>query len=91
MTSNQSFYLAVTTQPTTSTVPSVSSLYPKDIEDACKQPIAIFTAVTMAAMAPINAIGMFVLFSKMNTMFNPHQLMANQRQAQLSNRLTNKR
>jgi hypothetical protein len=76
----------VTTAPTTTLLTDVPVMSPKDFEKACQQPVVIMTTVTMLAMLPINAIGMFALFTKMNQMFNPHQLAAQYREKSFANR-----
>ncbi len=58
----------------------------KDFEEACQQPVIIMTAAIMVAMLPINAIGMFALFIKMNQMFNPHRISAKHRTKRFANR-----
>jgi hypothetical protein len=52
---------------------------PKDFEEACQQPLIITCVVSMVAMLPLNLIGMYTLFTKMDKIFNPHRLMAKQR------------
>jgi hypothetical protein len=63
----------------------------KDFEEACKQPVIIGTVVSMAAILPVNFIGMFALFSKLEKMFNPHRLMAIQRHQKVLKRMSKKR
>jgi hypothetical protein len=69
----------------------MSVMSAKDFENACKQPVIIGTVVSMAAMLPLNFIGMYVLFIKMEKMFNPHRLMAKQRQKKFIHRVNKKR
>ena len=71
--------LAATFAPTTTTLPDASVMTAKAFEEACKQPIIIVTTVSMVAMLPINAIGMFAIFTKLNKMFNPQHVRMNQR------------
>ena len=73
--------LAVTTQPTTSTIPSVQVYTAEDFIKACEQPVAVGTALTMATMLPLNFIAMFTMFTKMEKMFNPNHIKAAQRAA----------
>ena len=40
------------------------------------------TAATMAAMLPVNALGMFVMFTKLLKMFDPGRVKADARHAQ---------
>ncbi len=76
----------VTTAPTTTLLTDVPVMSPKDFEKACQRPVIIMTAVTMLAMLPINAVGMFALFTKMNQMFNPHQLAVQYRTGRFAKR-----
>ena len=71
--------LAATTQPMTTKPNDAEILMSKAFIDTCRQPVAIATAVSMLAMFPVNAIGMFTLFTKMEEMFNPKRIMAEQR------------
>lgn len=66
-------------QSTSSTIPSAQVLSAQDYIKACEQPVAIGTAISMLVMLPINAVGMFTLFTKVDKMFNPSRLMAEQR------------
>ncbi len=80
------YILGVTTAPTTTLLTDVPVMSAKDFEEACQQPVIIMTAATMLAMLPINAVGMFALFTKMNQMFNPHQLAAQYRTGRFAKR-----
>ncbi|CAF3935655.1 unnamed protein product, partial [Rotaria sordida] len=71
-----------TTTTTTTTGPAVNVMYPKDMEKACQQPVIIMNTVSMLAMVPVQAIGMFVCFSKFATMFDPSKIQAKKRYAQ---------
>ncbi|CAF3378674.1 unnamed protein product, partial [Rotaria sp. Silwood2] len=71
-----------TTTTTTTTGPGVDVMYPKDLEKACQQPVIIMNVVSMFAMISMQAIGMFVAFSKFATMFNPSKVQAQLRYAQ---------
>ena len=53
---------------------------PKDLEEACKQPLVIATVVSMMTMVPIHFIGMFTIFIKINQQFNPSRIAAEIRQ-----------
>jgi hypothetical protein len=64
---------------------------PKDFEEACTQTLTIGTAITMLAMIPVNIIGMYTLFIKLDKMFNPHRLAANQRRRLFVNRIVPKK
>ena len=52
---------------------------PRDFQEACKQPVIIMTTVSMVAMFPIHALGMFAIFIKLNKMFNPQYIQADLR------------
>ncbi len=62
-----------------------------DFVEACKQPVAIGTLISMLAMVPFHIIGMYALFIKIDKMFNPHRLLADQRQKIRGNRVTQKK
>jgi len=53
---------------------------PKDLEEACKQPLAIATVLSMMTIVPIHFIGMFTIFLKLNQQFNPNRIAAEIRQ-----------
>ncbi len=63
----------------------------KDFEDACRQPVIIGVAVSMAAMLPANFVGMFAMLSKLEKMFNPNRLKSIQRQQKHLKLLSRKR
>lgn len=69
------------TTVTTVTVPmaDVSIMTPQEFVKTCEQPVAIGTAVTMMVMLPVNVIGMFTMFTKIDKMFNPSHVLAKQR------------
>jgi len=50
-------------------------------EEACKQPVAIMTAVSFVIMLPINMGCMFMIFTHLNKIFNPNNIRANVRHA----------
>ncbi|CAF1445970.1 unnamed protein product [Adineta steineri] len=82
--------IATTAAPTTaaattagaSTATTVPVMYPQDFINACKQPVAIMSAVTMAAMVPIQALVMYAAFTKFSNIFNPLKKKAQLRHAQ---------
>ncbi|CAF1061879.1 unnamed protein product [Adineta steineri] len=82
--------LATTAAPTTAapttasaaTTTTVPVMYPQDFINACAQPVAIMSAVTMAVMVPIQALVMYAAFTKFSNMFNPLKKKALQRHAQ---------
>ncbi len=84
-------FLAATTVPTTTLLTDVPVMSAKDFENACKQPVIIGTVVSLAAMLPVNVIGMYALFTKLEKTFNPDRIMANQRFKKFSNRITKKK
>jgi hypothetical protein len=83
--------LVVTNAPTTTLLTDVPVMSSKDFEEACKQPVIIASVVSMAAMLPLNFLGMFALFTKLEKIFNPHRIMANQRQKGFAHRLAKKK
>ena len=68
----------------------VSVMTPKELEDACKESVAMGTMISMLAMLPVNVLGMYTLFTKIDQMFNPHRVMADQRRKQFINRVANR-
>jgi len=61
---------------------------PEDFVDDCKQSVAIGTLISMLALLPIHLIGMYAFFLKMDKMFNPHRILADQRRQIFVKRLT---
>jgi hypothetical protein len=51
-------------------------MYPKDLESACLQPIAIAAALVTAAMVPLHLYALINLFVKMNANFQQEILRA---------------
>jgi hypothetical protein len=68
--------------------PGVDILSPKELEEQCRQPVAIMSVLTMLGTLPVNILSMFSLFTKMEKMFNPNRLAAAARRAKLGNRVT---
>lgn len=66
----------------------VDVLSATEIVEQCKLPVAIGTAMTMVGMMPVHAVGMFVLFAKIEKMWNPIRLAAKARQRQMVARRT---
>ena len=58
---------------------NVNVMSPKDHVETCTQPVAVATAVTMVFMVPVKMFAMFTMFTKINKMFNPAHILANQR------------
>jgi hypothetical protein len=85
------YLLADSTTPTTTLMTDMTVITPKDFEEACKQPVVIGTVITMLAMLPVNIIGMYALFIKIDQMFNPHRLAADQRRRFFANRIGHKK
>ena len=69
----------VTSNPSADGITEMQVMTPKDFEEACQQPVAMGTVITMVAMFPIHILGMFVLFTKLDNMFNPNRIMAHER------------
>ncbi len=63
---------------------------PEDFENACKQPVIIGTVISMFVMLPVNMLGMYAWFIKMDQMFNPDRLLANKRRERFVKHITNK-
>ena len=61
---------------------------PKELEEQCRQPVAIATAVTMIMMIPVHIAGMFALFIKAEKLFNPARVASNLRRMNAKNRRT---
>jgi hypothetical protein len=83
-------FLGFTVAPTT-TLSDVSVLSPGDFEEACRQPVAICTAASMLIMMVVHAVGMFATFTKLESMFNPDRIAANQRRQAFRTRLAKSR
>ena len=62
----------------------------KDFEQNCKDSVAIGTMLNMLVMIPIHIVGMYSLFIKIDKIFNPHRLMAEQRHKMFLNRVSHK-
>ena len=68
------------------TVTEVDVLTATEIVEQCKIAVAVANAVGLVAMMPVHIIGMFVLFTKIEKMLNPHRLAAKIRQQKLAAR-----
>ncbi len=82
--------LATTTVSTTSVMTDVLVMTPQDFENAYRQPVAIFTIASMIFMVPVNMIAMYALFIKLDMLFNPHRILANQRTQRFIKRISRK-
>ncbi|CAF0833692.1 unnamed protein product [Adineta steineri] len=74
-----------TAGPTTTGVTTESTIpvfYPVDFENACKQPVAIMSAITMIAFMPVHALAMYAAFTKFTNMFKPSNTAAKARHQQ---------
>ncbi|CAF1122378.1 unnamed protein product [Adineta steineri] len=74
-----------TAGPTTTGATTESTIpvfYPADFESACKQPVAIMSAVTMVAFMPVHALAMYAAFTKFSNMFKPSNTAAKARHQQ---------
>lgn len=80
--------ISAVTSSTGSTTPvSMKIISAKDYEEQCVQPVALMNTITHLAMFPAHALSMFMLFTKMNSMFNPNQQKINARQKEFLRRL----
>jgi Na+/pantothenate symporter len=79
-------FLAAATYTTVATVPAVRIMTAKDLENTCKQAVIVGTVISNVALLPVHAIGMFVVFTKLNTLFNPKYLSQIQRATRLAQR-----
>ena len=68
----------------------MSLLSDKDLEEQCRQPVAIANAVLMIALLPVHVLGMFAVFTKLEKMFNPTRIVANIREQNLKNRVNSR-
>ncbi|CAF1275294.1 unnamed protein product [Adineta steineri] len=74
-----------TAGPTTTGVTTESTIpvfYPVDFENACKQPVAIMSAVLMVAFMPVHALAMYAAFTKFSNTFKPSNTAAKTRHQQ---------
>jgi hypothetical protein len=63
---------------------------PKEFEQTCLQTVAIGTVISLMAIVPVHMIGMYTTFTKLDKMFNPHRLLANQRRRKFAKRIAKK-
>jgi hypothetical protein len=68
----------------------MNMMSPEDFVEDCKQSVAMGTLVSMLAMLPIHVTGMYVFFLKLDKMFNPHRILADQRRQNFAKRLAKK-
>ncbi|UJR07101.1 hypothetical protein I4U23_011389 [Adineta vaga] len=71
-----------TAGPTPSSLTTESTaavMYPKDFEEACKQPIAIMTSLIFVVLIPGHALAMYVIFTKLENIFNPSRIQTKKR------------
>ncbi len=73
--------------PSTIETTEMDVISAKRFEEECKQPIAIATAVSMLVMVPVNILGMFALFTRLDNIFNPNRIAAKVRQRKFLNRI----
>ncbi|CAF1049455.1 unnamed protein product [Adineta steineri] len=74
-----------TAGPTTTGATTESTIpvfYPLDFENACKQPVAIMSAVMMVAFMPVQTLVMYAAFTKFTNMFKPSNTAAKARHQQ---------
>ncbi len=84
-------FVGETTTPRTTSITDMNVITPKDFEEQCKQPIVIMTAVSMLIMIPVNILGMFAFFTRLEKMFNPNRIAATIRQRKFANRVAPRR
>jgi hypothetical protein len=77
--SHLDYFLVLVGATANKTTAGPSVISAKDYEEACKQPVAIGTACVMTVMMVMKFIGMFTLFTKIDSLFNPSRLMADHR------------
>jgi hypothetical protein len=63
-------------------------LTPKELEEQCKQPVAIASGVSMLVMVQVHLIGMFAFFTKLDKVLNPKRIATSVRQRKSANRVT---
>jgi hypothetical protein len=68
----------------------MSIISAEDFVDACKQPVAIGTAICMVVMLGVNVLAMYAWFLKLDKIYNTQRLLADQRTRQFIKRITNK-
>ncbi|UJR07471.1 hypothetical protein I4U23_011760 [Adineta vaga] len=77
------------TTPSKTTESTVAVMYPKDFEEACKQPVAIMTAVIFLVMMPAHALALYAIFTKLEATFNPSRIQTKTRHRQRMKRILN--
>ncbi|UJR16955.1 hypothetical protein I4U23_003853 [Adineta vaga] len=81
---------ATTAGPTTSgatTESTVAVMYPKDLELACLQPVAMTNAILLAVMMPIQGLALYATFTKLSSIFNPSNINSKARHKQRMKRI----
>ncbi|CAF1100324.1 unnamed protein product [Adineta steineri] len=74
-----------TAGPTTTGATTESTIpvfYPLDFENACKQPVAIMSAITIVFFMPVHALAMYAAFTKFTNMYKPSNIAAKTRHKQ---------
>ncbi len=69
----------------------MSVLSPEDFVKDCQESVAMGTLISMLVILPIHVIGMYAFFLKMEKIFNPHRILANQRRKLFAKRLAKKK
>lgn len=81
------FFIALTTAANTTNIVGIETISAEDYVNACKQPVAIGTALVAVAVLPLHLVGMFMILSKAEKLFNPARIRAAARAAQLTQKL----
>ncbi|CAF3887084.1 unnamed protein product [Adineta steineri] len=66
----------------TTTESTIPVFYPLDFENACKQPVAIMSAVMMIVFMPIQTLVMYAAFTKFSNIHKPSNIAAKKRHQQ---------
>lgn len=81
------FISVVITASQATTTRESEAIDQKKYEEYCKQSVAIANAVFLLATIPIHMVSMFILFTKIEKLFNPTRLASNARREQFKQRL----
>ena len=72
-------FLATTSNSASANTPESQMMSASQYEEACKQPVAITTAISLIMMIPVHFISMFMTWTRIDNLFNPHRSQADQR------------
>lgn len=70
----------MTTVTVQTTTPEMEILNAQKLEELCKVPVAIGTVLSLIGTLPVHIIGMFVVLTKLENVFNPSRIAATLRQ-----------